>query len=101
MSTREQVLSDALVLFQKVARDREVDGGITEETRLFEDLSFESLDLVVLGTAVQEQHGRTFPFAEFFAEVGRRQQKDLTEREWVDFIFRHLQPDLAGAGRQG
>ena len=98
MRTREQVLADVVVLLQKVARDWDVDGGLGEQTRLFEDLNFESLDLVVLGAAVQEHFGRTFPFAEFFAEIGQRQQKDLSVREWVDFIYKHLEPDFARAG---
>lgn len=101
MSTRDEVLATLLDLLQKVARDWEVDGGFSEETRLFEDLNFESLDLVVLGTALQEHYGRSFPFAEFFAEIGRRQQKDLTVREWVDFIHRQLQPAFVRAGEQG
>jgi acyl carrier protein len=98
MRTREQVLADVLVLLGKVAREWEVEGGLGESTRLFEDLNFESLDLVVLGAAVQEHFGRSFPFAEFFAEVGQRQQKDLSVREWVDFIYKHLEPDFARAG---
>ena len=99
MRTRDQVLADVLVLLGKVARDWDVEGGLGEDTRLFEDLNFESLDLVVLGAAVQEHFGRSFPFAEFFSEIGQRQQKDLSVREWVDFIYRQLEPDFARAGQ--
>jgi acyl carrier protein len=95
--SREDVLSDFLVLLKKVARDWDV-GTIGGETRLFADLGFESLDLVVLGAAVQEHYGRTFPFSDFFAQMGRRHQQDISVGEWVDFVHRHLEPDFAGAG---
>jgi len=101
MRAYEQVLADLLALLGKVAGDWDAGGGLTEETRLFEDLDFESLDLVILGTAVQERYGQNFPFAEFFAEVGRREQKDVTVREWVDFVCQHLEPDVVPADRRG
>jgi acyl carrier protein len=95
MTTREEVFAHLVGQLQQVAHDWEVEGGITEQTRLFGDLNFESLDLVVLGAALQEHYGRTFPFAEFFAEIGQRQQKDLTVGEWLDFLYQHLRPELS------
>jgi acyl carrier protein len=88
--TREQILADVLSLLSSVAHDWEYDGQVGRDTRLFADLAFESLDLVVLGASVQEHFGQTFPFPQFFAEVGEREQRDLTIGEWVDFIERHL-----------
>jgi acyl carrier protein len=102
MTTRDRVLADFLVLLREASREWDVDGGIGEQTRLFGDLNFESLDLVVLGTAVQEHYGRTFPFAEFFTHVGARQQKDVTVAEWVDFTYRQLEEgELARATDRG
>ena len=88
--SRERVLAEVLQLVQSVARDWEYDAPLTERTRLYADLAFESLDLVVLGAAVQERFGQTFPFPELFAEVGQREARDLTIGEWVDFLERHL-----------
>ena len=88
--TREQILAHIVELLQEMARDWEFQAPMTAETRLFADLNFESLDLVVLGTAVQERFGQKFPFAQFFAELGERQVKDLTIGEWVGFIHQHL-----------
>ena len=101
MRAREQVLAELLDLLGTVVRDLDVDGGMTEETRLFEDLDFESLDLVVLGTAVQERYEQNFPFAEFFAKVGQREQKDVSVGEWVDFVCQHLEPDLVQVNGRG
>jgi acyl carrier protein len=89
--TRQRILDEVLDLLRSVAHDWEYDGTLTADTRLFADLAFESLDLVVLGAAVQEHFGQKFPFQEFFAEIGQRDVRDLTVGEWVEFIHRHLQ----------
>jgi acyl carrier protein len=99
--TPEQILDDIVGLLQQVARDWEYDGPLTGDTRLFADLNFESLDLVVLGTAVQEHFNRRFPFTEFFAELGQRQATDLTVAEWVGFIHRHMQEPEQAAVAEG
>ena len=98
--TREQILAEVLRLLNSVAQDWEFDGPLTADTRLFGDLAFESLDLVVLGAKVQEHFGQTFPFPELFADIGQRDVRDLTIGEWVDFIDRHLQrPTARSAAR--
>ena len=88
--THDKILAGVLDLLNSVVRDWEFEGPIGANTRLFSDLAFESLDLVVLGAKVQEHFGQTFPFPEFFAEIGQREERDLTIGEWVDFIERHL-----------
>jgi len=88
--TRDQVLAEVLDLVHSVVRDWEFDQPVTEETRLYSDLAFESLDLVVLGAAVQERYGQAFPFSDLFAEIGQREERDLTIGEWVSFLERHL-----------
>jgi acyl carrier protein len=96
--SREQILADVVQLLNSVVRDWEFDAPVGPDTRLLADLAFESLDLVVLGAKVQEHFGRTFPFPQLFAEIGRRDVRDLTIGEWVDFIDRELSmPAVAGA----
>jgi acyl carrier protein len=90
--TRDEILKAVLDLLQQTARDWEYDRPLDASTRLFADLAFESLDLVVLGAAVQEHFGQTFPFAELFAEIGQREERDLTIGEWVGYIQAHLKP---------
>jgi acyl carrier protein len=98
--THPQVLAEVLNLLNTVVGDWEFEGAIAADTRLFADLAFESLDLVVLGAKVQEHFGQTFPFPEFFAEIGQREVRDLTIGEWADFVARHLRvPVAAGAPR--
>jgi acyl carrier protein len=95
-TTSTQLLAEVLDMMNQLAGDWEYDGPIEAETSLFGDLGLESLDLVVLGTSVQERYGR-MPFAEFFAEVGQRPEQDLSVGELVAFIDAHRN----GAGHAG
>lgn len=97
--TREQILAEVLALLNSVVGDWEFEGPIGANTRLFADLTFESLDVVVLGSKVQEHFGQTFPFPALFAAIGQREARDLTIGEWVDFIEQHLRQPMAAASR--
>src|SRR5262249_47740594 len=70
--------------------DWEHEGVVTPQTRFIADLGLESLDLVVLGTLLQQEYG-PLPFAEFLAELGTRpvEARDVTVLELVDFISVH------------
>ncbi len=100
--TREEILDDNLRLLRQLANDWEYTGEITPQTRLFGDMGLASLDVVVLGTAVQEYYGQIMPFHELFAEVGQREFRDIPVGEWVDFIYKHfndvpsLEPEYGG-----
>jgi acyl carrier protein len=88
--SREQIMSDVLGLLRKLADDWEYAGEITPQTRFFADMGLTSLDVVVLGTAVQEHYGQVFPFVQLFFHVGQRALPDIPVGEWVDFIDRHF-----------
>jgi acyl carrier protein len=90
MIAQTKVLDDVLGLMTQLAGDWEYSGVITPETRLLADLAMESLDLVVLGTSLQERYGR-LPFSEFLAEIGQRpvEERDVSVGELVAFVGRH------------
>ena len=58
-------------------------------TRFFADLGLASIDAVVLGEAIQEHLGRSLPFDQFLAELGQREERDLTIGELISFLERH------------
>jgi len=95
-----QVLADVLELMTQLAGDWEYAGDITPSTRLLGDLGLESLDLVVLGTSIQQSYGR-LPFAEFLAEIGQRpvESRDVTVGELVAFVCRHRDHAAVGGAR--
>lgn len=87
---RESVLQEVLQMLRQLAGDWGYDGDIAEETWLFADLGFQSLDAVVLGNALQERLGRPIPYGDLLAEIGQRDPQDVTVAEWVDFTLQHL-----------
>jgi acyl carrier protein len=100
MATQPQVLGEMTDLMTRLAGDWEYTGEIGPETRLLADLAMESLDLVVLGTAIQERYGR-LPFAEFLAEIGQRpvEERDVSVGELVEFVCRNRGEAAGGACR--
>ena len=96
-----QILADVLGLLNASARDWEFDGEITADTWLVADLGFESLDLVVLGTTLQEHYKQTFPFPELFTAIGQSGRRDLSVGELVRFVHDHLPMRTVAAGDEG
>lgn len=96
---REQIMEDMLQLLRQLAEDWEYTGEISADTRFFTDLKLASLDVVVLGTSIQEFYGQVFPFPDFYTEVGKREVQDVSVGEWVDFIAAHLkESSVPGVG---
>ena len=101
-SERDRIRADVLALLEELGDDWEHEGEITEDTDLVQSMGFESLDIVVLATALQERYPQEIPFSEFFAELGQRNAAGLTVREWVDFVHTHVasQPEGSPTGGQ-
>lgn len=59
---------------------------ITTETKFFADLGLASIDAVVLGEELQKHYGRKLPFNEMLAELGAREERDMTIGELVEFL---------------
>jgi acyl carrier protein len=88
VTTFPRILDEVLELMTSLAGDWEFGGDISSDTFLLADLGFESLDLVVLGTTLQERYGR-LPFSELLADIGQRLLKDLTVEELVAFVCQY------------
>ncbi|HSD78778.1 MAG TPA: acyl carrier protein [Solirubrobacteraceae bacterium] len=92
-----QVLATILELLNELADDWEYDGEIGPGTRFVADLGLESLEIVVLGTLIQQRYGR-LPFAEYLEELGQLpvEERDLTVAALVEFVCAHRQPVSEG-----
>ena len=90
-----EVLDGVLEILRELSGDWEYDGEITPDTHFLADLGLESLDIVVLGTLIQQLYGR-LPFAEYLEELGQRPiaERDVTVAELVAFVCEHRQPSL-------
>jgi acyl carrier protein len=94
---REDIEAYLLKVLQELVHDWDFSTSVGAETGLFSDLGFESLEAVVLGTAIQEHYQRTMPFAELLVEVGQRKVRDLTVGELVRFVETHLTAEVQEA----
>lgn len=88
--SQEQVFADLQTILNELSEDWEYSGEISLETSFFEDLGFESIDVVALGTAIEEHFGQSFPFAEFLAGISQREVQDIRVGEVVEFIHQNL-----------
>jgi acyl carrier protein len=93
-----QVLAAVLDLMSQLAGDWEYSDPITPETLLLADMGCESLDLVVLGTMLQERYGR-MPFAEFLALLGQQEMQDVSVGQLAEFVYEHAGAATAGEAR--
>ena len=89
------VLESVLDLLNELSGDWEYDGVVGPDTYFLADLGLESLDIVVLGTMIQQQYGR-LPFAEYLEELGQRpvEERDVSVAEVVAFVCEHRQPSF-------
>jgi acyl carrier protein len=92
-----EIEAQVITMLGEIARDWEYSAEVGPDTRLFRDLGFESLDAVVLGTAIQERYQRPIPFAELLAEIGQRPVPELTVGELVSFVELHVSQRMARA----
>lgn len=59
-------------------------------TRFFADLGLASIDAVVLGERLEARFGQALPFEELMAELGQREDRDLSLGELAAFLSRRV-----------
>ena len=87
--SRQEILDYLLHQMGELTQDWDYPDPVRAKSKLFTELGFESLDAVVLCTAIQEHYQTPMPFAELLAEIGQ-QQRDLSIDELTDFVNTHL-----------
>ena len=94
--TREQIAADLEKIFTDTMGDWEYSGEITPETRLFNDLGLESVDLVAVGGAIEEHYRRTFPFAQWLNQMRDQQVEDIRVNDVIQFLYDNLNSPPVG-----
>lgn len=92
--TQPDILAYVLQTVQDLCQDWDYADPVGPGSLLFTGLGMESLDAVVLCTAIQEHYRITMPFAELLADIGQK-QRDLSIAELAEFVNQH-----ASAGTQ-
>ncbi len=89
---REAILAALVRILADMTQDWDtsLEGPIGPDTRMIADLGFESIDVVHLVVAIEEQfQRRDLPFQELLMEDGQYVE-ELEVRNVVDFVARHL-----------
>lgn len=89
-AARPEIQDYILKTIEELSQDWDFSKEVGPESLLFAELGLESLDVVVLGTAIQEHYRFQMPLAELLADVGQREKRDLSIGELVDFVDLHL-----------
>jgi acyl carrier protein len=87
--TRQETLDYVLQMVQGLCQDWDYADPVSPDSLLFTGLGLESLDAVVLGTAIQDHYHVQMPFAELLADIGEK-RRDLSIAELADFVYQHL-----------
>lgn len=86
-----QTVKDSLMnMLKDLREDWEYSEELTEETGIFRDLGFESIDAVALGAAIEEHFGQQLPFAEFLTHARDQNLEDIKIGYLLDFLMSHL-----------
>ena len=62
--TTDQIRTDLVKILEQIRDDWNRSIQVTDQTRIFRDLGFESVDAVALGSTIEEHYNRSLPFAE-------------------------------------
>lgn len=84
---------DVLSNIADIVRDLKnghVSSEISHETLIFADLGLESIDLIMLNEMIERHYQNSFPFQEFMADLGRKNQRDVSIGQMVTFIANEL-----------
>ena len=93
---KEAVTARVFELLNQLANDWDYGQEINLDSYLFIDLGFQSLEAVILGNELQERFDQPIPYADLLEEIGTRENKDITVREWIDFTYKFLNNHSSG-----
>lgn len=87
---RSEVLDHFLQTLHSMQDEWADEVHLTEDSLILGNLNWRSIEMVYLANALQMHYGRVFPFEALLQQVERREEKDISVREWVDFIVTAL-----------
>jgi acyl carrier protein len=93
---RVAIRNEVLIVLRQVRDDWQFSQSISEDTGLFRDLGFESIDAVALGSLLEEYYNRSLPFAEFLTTAKEENVPDITVGRLVSFLMSSLSAQARG-----
>lgn len=92
MSSRspEQWLQELTAIMRQTFPDRDYSGTVDLNTTLLTDLGLASIEVVVLAEKLEHHYARKLPFALFLNDLRRSGADDLTLKQLVAFLEKHI-----------
>ena len=88
----DNVLGEIAEMLRQVLDEYVVDDvEITVDTKFYDDLEMESIDLVALAGLLEERYSGRVNFAEFIADLDLDEIITLTVGQLVDYVDRSMQ----------
>jgi acyl carrier protein len=95
--SQDQMVSEVIEVMLSLAGEWEYSGPVTPTTRFFADMELQSLDFVILSTALTRKFGK-IPFDELYTDLSDQpEDKEITVAEYADFVYHHLPGTQAAA----
>ena len=92
------IFDEIIEIIKKLHDISEYTDDISADTYFFEDLGFESIDIVVLAANLEEYFQQSFPFTDFLAELGEQRANDIKVSQVIDFIVENLDRNITFKG---
>jgi acyl carrier protein len=89
--TRDRVRHDLIELLKDAREDWDYSIVVTDNTGIFNELGFESIDAVGLSSALEGHFEQSLPFPEFMARAKEQNLKDITVGQLLDFLMQNLE----------
>jgi len=87
---RSEVREHVIEILSEIRDDSHCSTMVTEDTRLFADLGLESIDVVALGSALEQYFDQSFSYAEFLSRARQQQWADITVDQLLTFLVSSL-----------
>lgn len=88
--SRADVRDEVISIIGEIRDDSPSMVPISENTGLFRELGFESIDAVLLGSTLEEHYKTPLPFPEFLTQAREQQLPDITLGRLLDFLMDNL-----------
>ena len=88
--TTVAIRADLVRIIRDLRDDWDWSAEVTDQTGLFRELGFESIDVVALGSMLEEHFGQTLPFAELLTKAKEEQVRDISVGDLLAFLVENL-----------
>jgi hypothetical protein len=88
--SRGEVLEHLLQTLHSMRDEWADEVHLTEDSLIMGNQNWRSIEIVYVANVLQTHYRRIFPFEALMQQIEQRERKDVSVREWVDFVVTHF-----------